>query len=98
MATLKDEAKAYEPRQTKNIAELEVVDVNVEILESEEKTDSQGKKFKYKYFVKDGEEYRVPNSVLEQIQEILKVKPNQEKIKVTKTGTGLATKYKVIQL
>ena len=99
MATLKEEAQAYEPQQTKNIADLEVVNIDeVNVLESEEKKDKDGKPFRYKYFVKDGEKYRVPSSVLEEIQSILEVKPKTKFIKVTKSGSGLNTKYKVIQV
>ena len=47
MATLKEEAKAYIPKQTKNIADLSEVDVNVALLDGEG-TDAEGKEFKYK--------------------------------------------------
>jgi len=49
MATLKEEAQAYEPTQkTKNIADLESVDVNVELLTETGKT-KDGEEFSYKY-------------------------------------------------
>ena len=95
MATLKGEAQAYEPQQTLNIADLPEVNINeVEILQGEG-IDKEGKTFEYKYFKKDGKEYRVPNTVLEEIQKILKLKPTVTKVKVNKTGTGLATRYTV---
>lgn len=94
MATLKEEAQAYEPPITKNVTELEVVRTDLNILEKESEN-SEGKKFKYKYFVQDGQEYRVPNSVLEQLQTMLKANANLKIIQVTKTGEGLKTKYKV---
>ena len=40
-------------------------------------------------------EYYVSGAVLIKIAEILKLKPSVSKFSVTKTGTGLATKYKV---
>lgn len=92
MATLKEEAKGYSPKQTKNIAELEVVPTDVEI---KEETDVE---FPYKYLVKDNERYRVPNTVLEQLQSILKEKPDLKTIKVSKKGEGLKTSYTVIPL
>lgn len=94
MATLREEAMAYEPPQTLNIADLEKVPVSVEIFEKESK-DADGKPFKYKYAVFNDEEYRVPASVLEKIQTILKLKPQVEHVKVKKSGSGLGTRYKV---
>ncbi len=44
---------------------------------------------------KEGKEYRVPNSVLEEIQKIISLKPEVKYIKVEKSGSGLATRYKV---
>lgn len=89
-----EEAKAYEPQQTLNVTDLDEVRVDLEIYESE-KADAEGKPFKYKYVSINDKEYRVPNPVLEEIQKILKLKPEVEKVKVTKTGSGLATRYKV---
>lgn len=97
MGTLKEEARDYEPKQTKNIADLPEVDVNLELFDAEGK-DTNGKVFKYKYLSLNGEEYRVPASVIAELQEIVKAKPDTVKIKVAKSGSGLNTKYKVIQL
>ena len=94
MATLKEEALAYEPQQTLNIADLQEVSVDFEILETE-KNDGDGKPFKYKYVELNGKEYRVPASVLEEIQKMLKLKADLKSVKVTKTGSGMATRYKV---
>jgi hypothetical protein len=82
MASLKDTALAYEPPQTLNIADLEKVPIDIE-------------EFSYKYAKLNNKEYRIPNSVLEEIQTILKLKPTVAFVKVTKTGSGLATRYKV---
>ena len=40
-------------------------------------------------------EYYISGAVLVQMKEILKLKPDVAKFSVTKTGSGLATKYKV---
>lgn len=97
MASLKEEATAYEAPKTKNIADLDMVGVDIEV---EEKTavDKDGKEFTYKYIVENGEEYRVPNTVLEQLQTQLKNNPDMQAFKVDKAGSGLATKYTVVVL
>ena len=61
--TLKEEAENYEPKKTANIADLEKFDIS-EPMEDREGKDNEGKVFKYKVLVRDGTDYRVPNSVL----------------------------------
>ena len=97
MATIKEEATAYEPQHTKNIAELEAVSMQQEIKKDTRKN-KDGEEYSIAYVNVSGIEYRVPGSVLEQIQEILKEKPDLKTIKVTKKGEGMNTKYTVIQL
>jgi len=102
MAKLKDEARAYESKQTKNIAELEIVSVDLEIEDDEfdavdEKT-GDTKVIKQKVAVVDGERYRVPASVLKQLKVLLEDNPNLQKFKVKRTGQGLSTDYTVIPL
>ena len=97
MAKLKEEAENYESPKTKNIADLEVVSLEQNMIDREGKK-KDGSVFKYKVVVVNGEDYRVPSSVLEQIQEILKEKPELKTIKVSRKGEGLNTKYTVIQL
>lgn len=94
MATLKETALAYEPPQTLNIADLDEVSIDVEI-QGTTKKNAEGVEFSYRYCKLNDKEYRVPNSVFEEIQTILKLKPTVTKIKVTKSGSGLATRYKV---
>jgi hypothetical protein len=94
MGTLKQEATDYEPPLTLNIADLDKVPVDI-MLQETEKNDAEGKPFKYKYAVLNGREYRVPNSVLEELQTILKLKPTVQFIRVKKSGSGLGTRYKV---
>jgi hypothetical protein len=97
MATIKDEAKAYQPQQTKNIADLSQISVDFEIKEAEA-LDNEGKPFKYKYVEVNGEKYRVPGSVIGQIKDLLEENKNLKVFKVKKTGEGLKTRYTVVPL
>ena len=97
MASLKETAQEYKPQQTKNIAEVEAVSVEQEI-KKEVRKNKDNEDYTISFIVLNGEEYRVPNSVLEQLQAILKEKPDMKTFKVTKAGEGLNTKYTVIQL
>lgn len=97
MPTLKEEAEAYTPPQTKNIADLEVVSVEMN-LEDREGINSVGKEFKYKVIVVDGEEYRVPGKVIGDLKAILEKKPKLTSFSVSKKGSGLGTQYTVIPL
>lgn len=91
---IKDKATAYEPPTTLNIADLDECPLDLDLKEGSG-TNAEGKDFTYNYAELNGKQYRVPNSVLEEIQKILKLKPEVTKVKVTKTGSGLATRYKV---
>ena len=97
MATLSEEASQYEKPTTKNIADLKVVSTSFPV-EDREGKDSDGKVFKYKAIVVDGEEYRVPSSVLGSLKAILEKKPDLKDFSVSKTGTNLDTRYIVIPL
>jgi hypothetical protein len=95
MATLNEEAKAYEPPKTKNIADLERIPISAEV-EEREFTKEDGTTFKLKVIVSDGDDYRVPVSVLKQLKVILEEKPEVKSFKVKKTGEGFKTEYTVI--
>lgn len=97
MAKLIDEAKEYQPPQTKNIADLDVVTVDKEITDKEY-ADSEGKTFTIKVITVDNEDYRVPVSVLKSLKAILEEKPNLKAFKVKRTGEGLKTEYTVIPI
>lgn len=97
MATLKETATGYVPKQTKNIADLNLVPINLELKDAEG-IDNDGKPFTYKYVELNGEHYRVAGSVIGQIKDLLEEKPNLQNIKVKKTGTGMQTRYTVIPL
>jgi len=97
MGSLIDEARQYEPPQTKNISELESISVDSEVITKEFK-DKDGNPFKINVVVVDGEDYRVPVSVLKALKVIAEEKPDIKAIKVKKTGEGLKTEYTVIPL
>jgi len=97
MATLKDTAKDYVPKQTKNIAELSEVSVDVDIKDGEG-LDNEGQPFKYKFIEINGESYRIPGSVIGQIKDLLDENSNLKRFKVKRTGEGLKTRYTVIPL
>lgn len=101
MATLKEEAEAYEPKRTHNIADLDEVSVDIDIEDDEfEATDDQGnpKTIKQKVAIIEGEKYRVPNSVLNQLKVYLEDNPDMKKFKVKRSGQGLNTDYTVIPI
>ena len=101
MQTLQEAAENYEPKKTANIADLEKFDVS-EPIEEREGEDKEGKKFSYHVLVRDSEEYRVPNTVLETLKGILAANAKHKKevtsFSVEKTGEGMGTKYQVISL
>ena len=97
MAKLGEEAMAYEPPQTKNIADLEVVRTDADI-EEKEFTKDDGSTFKLKLITVNNQEYRVPISVLKALKSMLEEKPEMKTFKVKKTGEGLKTEYTLIPL
>ena len=97
MSTIGEEAKAYEPQRMKNIVDLEAVSVQQEF-KKEDRLDQTKEKYTVSFIVIDNEEYRVPNSVLEQLQTLIKEKPDMTSFKVSKKGEGLNTTYQVIPL
>jgi len=101
MAKLKDEAMAYEPKLTHNIAELESVSVDLETEDDEFETedkDGKPKVVKQKIVIINDKRYRVPNSVLNQLKILIEDNPKLQYFKVKRTGQGLNTDYTVIPL
>ena len=98
MPTIKESAQKYEPKGMKNIADLEEVSTDINITEDEERTNQDGEKYYVSYIIIEGEEYRVPASVLEQLKTILEAKPDQQTFRVMKKGEGKGTKYTVVAL
>lgn len=97
MPTIRDSAKNYVSKQSKNIAMLSEVPVDLQILIGKAK-DNKGDEFTYNYVELNGEEYRVPDVVLKQLKAILEKKPSLAKFSVSKAGTGFQTQYTVIPL
>ena len=95
MATLKEEAQAYEPPQTANIADLEQVPVDIEVFDGEGKN-KEGEVFKYKYTEIGGHKYRIAGIVLGGIKAILEKMPDVKEISVMKFWKGLNTQYQVV--
>ena len=95
--TIFETAKAYEPKRIHNIAELEAVSVN-QVMKTELRRDKDNVEYEIKFLVIDGIEFRIPNSVLEQLQAIISEVPNLKTFRVNKKGEGLNTTYTVIQL
>jgi len=95
MATLKEEALAYEPQQTFNIADLDKIPIDIELKDGKGKT-KEGEDFTYKYAVINGNEYRVAGSIIGGIKAFLKKMPNLEFVSVIKQGSGMNTRYQVI--
>ena len=94
MTTLKEQAQSYEQKRTLNIADLDRVDLTWTV-EERTGTDKEGKTFNYKVMVVNSQEYRVPNTVLEEIKKMLSLKPDLAFVNVTQTGSGLSTRYSV---
>jgi len=92
MTSIKEKAQAYEPRQIKNIADLDKISVDLDVLEDNEA------EFPYLYTLIEGERHKVPVTVLSALKDILAENSELKSFKVKKTGEGLKTKYTVIPL
>ena len=101
MGTIKEEAQAYEPKQTKTISELDKV--SIDLLLTEDKFEVEGDDGKPKDVLQnivtiEGEDYRVPNSVLKTLKILIANNPELEFFRVVKEGEGMKTSYTVIPL
>jgi hypothetical protein len=95
MATLREEAKAYEPKQTLNIADLDKFSVDLELKDGKG-TGKDGEEFTYKYATIDGKDYRVAGSIIGGIKAILDKLPSTTHVSVIKQGQGMNTRYQVM--
>jgi len=97
MATLKETAQVYEPTQMKNVADLDKVPLGIKV---EEKTFKEGTpdEFRANIITIEEDDYRVPNTVLKTIKELLGHNPALQFVKVLKSGEGVKTTYTVIPL
>ena len=101
-STIGEHARAYEPKQMKNIADLEGVSVD-QVIKEDTRKDMNDEDYDVTFMMvpdKEGKvvEHRIPNSVLAQLKTMLKEKPDMKTFKVVKEGEGLNTKYTVIPL
>ncbi len=93
--TLKQEAEQYEPQtKTLNIADLDKVSVDVVV--EDDSYEYEGEVIKIKVITVDGEKYRVPISVLNNLKVLLIDNDKIKFFKVRKTGEKLDTRYTCI--
>ena len=98
MVKLLERAQNYEPAgKLKNISELISIPIDIDVTEKvfAEGTD---KEFKAEVFTIDGEDYKMPATVIATLKDILEENPTLKTFKVKKSGSGLGTKYTVITL
>lgn len=95
MGSIKESAEEYSPPQTLNIADLEMVSVDMDLKDGQGR-DAAGEVFNYKFVMVEGKEYRVPGSVLGGLKELLKKDPNMRFFSVSKQGSGMNTRYFVM--
>ena len=104
MSKIGEFAKAYVPQQTtKNITDLPEVSTDLDLEDDEyeftDKTTKQKVQIKQKVINVNGENYRVPLSVIQQLKVVMEDNPNLKKFKVKKSGTTKDdTRYQVIPL
>ena len=98
MTTLGEFADKYvapTKEKTMNIADLPKVSTKLELID-DNWTNKEGKLVEQQVVVIDKVKYRVPKTVLEQLQTIRKFAPDLQYFKVTKIGTTRDdTRYKV---
>jgi len=98
MASLKEFAKDFVPKQTKNIADLPEVSVDVQVYHDGKGTDKEGMDFNYSYIKVGNEEFRVAGAVIGQLKDQLEANPIMKRFKVKKTGEGLKTRYTLVPI
>lgn len=104
MTKLNDFAKDFEPQsKTKNIADLKEVSTEIDLIddtfEVTDKVTKQVKTVRQKIIIVEGEQYRVPTSVISQLKVILEDNPGCKAFKVKKSGTTMDdTRYLVIPI
>lgn len=98
-----EEAEAFEPKQTKNVSDLDRIPTDIEVEDDsfpcKDKETGEQKTVHQKVVVVDDVKYRVPGSVLGALKQIKKLNPNLKYFKVARVGTGqYNTQYTVVQL
>ena len=97
MANLKQSAMDYVPNTTLNIADLDVVTIDLDV-KVKKGIREDGEEYEFDYVEIDGKQYRVPKTVLTELKTHLEQNPNMTKFKVNKTGVGMKTRYSVIPI
>lgn len=87
-------AKDYKGESVKNITELPVLNIDYPIKEVTG-TDDNNKPYSYYAVEFNHEDYRVPKSVIKQVNNFMVNMPMVKNFKVTKSGEGLKTQYYV---
>ena len=91
-------AKNYKSKQGyKNITELPKFSTDV-LVQQDTGVDAQGQEFSYNYIEVNGDKYKMPDSVIAQIQACIIENANQKEFKVVKSGSGLNTRYTAVAL
>jgi hypothetical protein len=105
MANIKETALNYKAPETKNIAELTMIPVDVELTDKEFSKEVKAEDgsitqvpFTVTVFTLEEEEYRMPKTVLKQLKAQLEENTEIEFFKVKKEGSGMNTVYTVIIL
>ena len=102
MAKISEVAKEYDSTsKTKNIADLDKVSTDLELIDDsfEFTKGDETKTVNQKVIELDGEKYRVPVTVIQQLKVLLEDNPNLKNFKVKKSGTTKDdTRYQVIPL
>ena len=103
MATIAEASKEYTSSQTQNIADLNKVSTDLELVSDEfeftDRTTGLPKKVTQEVVIIDDIKYRCPVTVKQQLKVILEDNPELKFFKVKKTGEGKDnTKYQVIPL
>ena len=98
MVSLTERAQSYtQSGKLKNISELKSIPVDIDITEKVfgEGTD---KEFKAEVIEVEGEQYKMPVTVISGLKVILEENPNLKTFKVKKVGSGMGTEYHIIPL
>ena len=102
MAKISEVAKNYESTsKTKNIADLNKVSTDLEVLHDSFVFEKNGetKTVQQQVIEVEGEKYRIPVTVIQQLKVVLEDNPELKYFKVRKSGTTKDdTRYQVIPL
>ena len=97
MASVKEASKDAKTNETLNVADLDRFDINLE-LHDRVYNKSDGEEFTIQVVEVDGQDYRVPKSVLVQINNLRTNGKEFDFVNVIKSGTGMNTTYQVLPL